>query len=173
MSEQSDRDLCSWGPLARRLSARGYRVVLWDYQGAPAADELTAVVRAVRPTTGGEGLVLLGASKGAKASIVAAAGLGPAVVGVVSLSAEQTLQPRIDVATYVPRLSCPLLLLTAANDPYGSAAAATAFLAMAPKGTARAVALPGAAHGVDLLSGPTAAATLAAVDSFLAHVTWR
>ncbi|MEY9873060.1 pimeloyl-ACP methyl ester carboxylesterase [Streptacidiphilus sp. MAP12-33] len=166
MSNQSDRVLCAWLPLARRLTGEGYRVLLWDYAGAPPADELRAVVAAAR--AGGAGpVVLLGASKGAKTSIVAAAGTGPAVAGVVSLSAEETLLPDVAVAQYVPRLPCPLLLLTAADDAYGSAAAAQRFDAVARPGTARVLTLPGTAHGVDLLTGPTAAASLTAVDGFL------
>ncbi|SEL98601.1 alpha/beta hydrolase [Streptacidiphilus jiangxiensis] len=169
LSNQSDRFLCAWLPLVRRLTGEGYRVVLWDYAGEPPVDELRAVVAAVRG--GGAGpVVLMGASKGAKTSIVAAAGLRPAVAGVVSLSAEQTLAPDVVVAPYVPELPCPLLLLTAVNDGYGSAAAAETFRAEARPGTVRLVSVPGDAHGVDLLAGPTAKASLTAVDAFLARV---
>ncbi|MFE0463951.1 alpha/beta hydrolase [Kitasatospora sp. NPDC058965] len=169
LSDQSDRDLCSWLPTARRLTGAGYRVVLWDYDAGYPVQELSAVVAAVRAAGAGP-VALLGASKGAKTSVVAAAGLRPAVAGVAALSAEQVLSPDTAVVDYVPRLPCPLLLVTSVDDPWGSASAADAFRVAARPGTAQVVALPGAAHGVDLLSGPTADAASAAVDGFLLRV---
>jgi pimeloyl-ACP methyl ester carboxylesterase len=87
LSNESDEDLCSWLPLSRRLTALGYRAVLWDYAGGEPAAELLALTRWVR-RSGVSRIVLMGASEGAKASLVAAARLGHAVRGVVSLSAE-------------------------------------------------------------------------------------
>jgi len=166
LSEQSNEVLCSWLPFARQLAASGYRVVLWDFGGGPPADELTAVARHVasKETTR---IVLMGASEGAKASLVTAARLGSAVSGAVSLSAEAILTPGIQVADSVRRLHCPLLLLTASQDAYDSAPAARQFMALAPSTVKRLVTVPGSDHGTALLSGRSGATTVPAVIDFL------
>jgi len=168
LSNESDENLCSWLPFSRRLTALGYRVVLWDYAGGEPGAELLALARWAR-RSGAARIVLLGASEGAKASLVAAARLGRQVRGVVSLSAETVLPPDIEVARSVARLRCPLLLVTSAADPYGSAQAAPQFLAVAPSRDKRLVKVPGADHGTALLAGPAAATVLPAVLAFLQH----
>ena len=65
------------------------------------------------------------------------------------------------------KLRPPLLLVTSAQDPYGSAQAASEFLAAAPGRDKRLVKVPGADHGTALLSGPAAATVLSAVLTFL------
>jgi dienelactone hydrolase len=129
-------------------SASRSRVALWDYGDGAPQTELAGIVSAVR----GEGVgrvVLLGASKGAKASLIAARQLGSAVAGVVSLSAEAELAPGIDVASASAGITVPVLLVTADNDRYGSAEA----LDVIRRGLADAQVLrvPGVAHGTLLL----------------------
>jgi fermentation-respiration switch protein FrsA (DUF1100 family) len=166
LSNESDEDLCSWLPLADHLTAAGYRVAIWNYGAALPPDELTAVTAAVRADGAGP-VILMGASEGAKSSLIAGAGMQPPVVGIVSLSAESYLKGGMDVKSYIPKLSCPLLLLTAADDPYGSAPAAANFAAAARPGQARLLTFPGAAHGTALLQPPTATDAQTAVDGFL------
>jgi pimeloyl-ACP methyl ester carboxylesterase len=169
LSNESDENLCSWLPLATRLATSGYRVVLWDYGGNLSSDELVGLVKRLR-SAGAARVVLMGASERAKASLIAGAHISPKVRGVVSLSAESVLQPRIMVVNSVRRLHCPLLLVTATQDPYGSAPAAHEFLAAAPSQAKRLVTVPGTEHGPALLSGPSAARTLPAILAFLRHV---
>ena len=169
LSDQSDEDLCSWLPFSRRLAAAGYRIVLWDYGPNSPADELTGLVKRLR-STGAARLVLMGASEGAKASLVAAARTAPMVQGVVSLSAEFVLTPGIVVADFVKRLHCPLLLVTADQDPYDAAEAARQFMATAPVAVKQLVTVPGTDHGTDLLSGRSGAKTIPAIVAFLSHV---
>lgn len=169
LSNQSDEDLCSWLPFSKRLAAAGYRVVLWDYGPDPPADELTGLVKWLR-STGVARLVLMGASEGAKASLVAAARTAPMVQGVVSLSAEFVLAPGIVVADFVKRLRCPLLVVTADEDPYGAATAAKQYMAAAPAPVKQLVTVPGTDHGTDLLSGRSGAKTIPAIVAFLSHV---
>src|SRR6185312_4286260 len=140
----------------------GYRVVLWDFGAGPPADELTAVARRLASPPGTR-VVLMGASEGAKASLVTAARLGPVISGVVSLSAEAALSPGIVVADFARRVRCPLLLVTADQDPYDAAAATRQFMAVAPSAAKRLVIVPGTDHGTALLSGRSGATTIPAV----------
>jgi pimeloyl-ACP methyl ester carboxylesterase len=166
LSNESDENLCSWLPLSARLVASGYRVVLWDYGGNLPANELVGLVKRLH-SAGTARVVLMGASEGAKASLVAGARIRPQVRGVVSLSAESVLQPATMVVNSVRRLHSPLLLVTANQDPYGSAEAAREFLAAAPSPAKRLVTVPGAEHGTALLAGASAARTLPAILAFL------
>src|SRR5262249_45597052 len=109
----------------------------------------------------------LGASKGAKTSLVAARQLGSAVAGVVSLSAEAELAPSTDVASASAGITVPVLLVTADQDRYGSAEALDGIR----RGLANAEVLrvPGAAHGTLLLDdGAVAARVLAFLASMSA-----
>jgi pimeloyl-ACP methyl ester carboxylesterase len=165
-SNQSDQDRCAWASFASTLVARGYRVALWDYGPADPPTELAAVAAAVH-ADGSDPVVLMGASKGAKTSPVTARRMSESyVVGVVSLSAEATLAPNIDVASACAGLPTPVLLVTADSDPYGSAQALDPIRRGLPG--ARPLLIAGDAHGTALLAD---AAVVAAVESFLASVS--
>ena len=147
LSNQSDEDLCAWLPLARTLARFGFRVGLYDYSGtAPVADALSAAAELRR--LGAARVALVGASEGAKVSILAAGKVGAAAV--VSLSAERTLVGYGDVLPAVHRLASPVLYLYARNDPWSESD--TPALFRATRGhDKQLVALPGAAHGTTLL----------------------
>lgn len=152
LSNQSDEDMCSWLAFARKLVAAHFRVALWDYGGASPPDELAAVTAAVRH--GSDRVILIGASKGAKTSLITARRLdADYLIGVVCLSAEATLNPDIDVAKAAAGLATPTLLITADDDPYGSAEA----LEPIRRGLAhaRVLTVPGAKHGTALLDDAT------------------
>lgn len=166
LSDQSDELLCSWLPFVRHLTARGFRVAVWDFAGDDPVTELTGVVTALR-AAGDARVILAGASEGAKASLIAATRLRPAPLGVLSLSAEPDLRGT-PVAPAVHRLPCPALLITAADDPYGAADAAPAFVRTAPPGRVQLLTVPGSGHGTALLAGPSSAEVLARIDAFLA-----
>jgi pimeloyl-ACP methyl ester carboxylesterase len=169
LSNQSDEDLCSWLPLSTRLATAGYRVVLWDYGRNVPLEELTGLVKRLR-SEGAARVVLMGASEGAKISLIAGARIKPPVRGVVSLSAESILRPATSVVGSVRHLRCPLLLVTADQDPYGSAQAARQFLSAAPSPARHLVTAPGTDHGTALLTGRSAVRTLPAILAFLRRV---
>lgn len=156
-SNESDADLCSWLPYARTLAGAGLRVVLYDYALGPRDDleQVTGYLRA----HGTHAIALLGASEGAKASIVAGTGLR--VQAVVSLSAEQALSGA-PVAPYARQLAAPTLYVSAAADPYGAASATRTFYKISPAPAKQLVIVAGAAHGTALLARPAIARDITA-----------
>src|SRR5262249_43212919 len=88
LSNERGEDVCAWQELSTTLNGKGFRVARWNYGLGEPADELAAIVAALHRDAAGP-IVLVGASEGAKASLVAARRLNaPYVAGVVSLSAE-------------------------------------------------------------------------------------
>jgi pimeloyl-ACP methyl ester carboxylesterase len=164
LPNQSDQDLCSWLPLARQLAGRGLEVALYDYVTSPRAD-LGRAITYVR-SHGVTAVTLVGASEGAKTSIVEGATVTPPVQAVVSLSAEDALQG-VAVAPYAAKLNVPTLLLTAAQDAYGSTSATKGYYRTAATRTKRLVVVPGTAHGIALLA--SASVTAAVLDFVDAH----
>ncbi len=171
LSNQSDRNLCGWLPFGRVLAARGFQVLLYDYGIAgDLYDDIGAAVNQLH-RLGARRVVLLGASEGAKASLVAAGGIRPPVAGVVSLSAERTLRGA-DVPAAAAKLRVPVLLVTAREDPYGSAdAAPDLYRALAHAPSRQLLVVDGDAHGEDLLSGASGRRVQAAVLGFLRRHT--
>ena len=167
LSNQSDLNLCGWLPFGRVLAARGFQVLLYDYGIAgDLSDDIAAAVAKLHQL-GARRVVLVGASQGAKASLVAAGGIRPPVAGVVSLSAERTLRGA-DVPTAAAKLRVPVLLVTAREDPYGSAdATPDLYRAVAHAPSRQLLVVGGDAHGEDLLSGGSGGRVQAAVLAFL------
>lgn len=92
LAHQSSGSLCQWWPYARTLAAR-FRVVAFDFDGAgasPSGDgnypgEVAAAAKWARQH-GSRRVVVMGASMGGTAVMVAAAHLGGSVSGVIDLS---------------------------------------------------------------------------------------
>jgi pimeloyl-ACP methyl ester carboxylesterase len=162
LANQSDRDRTAWVPFARLLAARGYRVLAFDYGVDSPESDVAAAAHALE-RLGVQRVVLVGASKGAKASLMAAAAPLPGVVGVVSLSAERTAGGR-DVVPFARRLRLPTLFVTAKDDPWSKSD--TPLLERVASNTAsrRLVVVPGNAHGIALT---TSARVERAVFAFL------
>ena len=109
--------------------------------------------------------MLVGASEGAKAAILAAAARPKLATAVVALSPERYLRGR-DVLPAARKLRVPTLFAVSTNDPY-SAQDTPALAHAASRAHAQLVTVPGDEHGVDLVRGAPAATVAAAALDFL------
>lgn len=163
LAHMSEGSLCDWLPHARRLAARGFFVFAFDFRGygfskgrrhfgrTPA--DYAAAVKAVRGL-GARRVVLVGASLGGIAAVVAGASVRPPVDGVVAVSAPAAIPRRLDARPFAPRLEAPALFLVAEDDRsagYDFAADARALHAAAGSEAKRLEVLPGSEHGIFLV----------------------
>ncbi|MGN6203984.1 hypothetical protein [Humibacter sp.] len=155
ISNQSGQDLCGWKAVAEALVSRGYEVALYDYVGA--ADENAVTIATLMRAQGATKLALLGASQGAKASIIAATRTSVPPDALVALSGEQYLEGQ-DVSKSAAKLRCPTLFVTADHDPFDATSANEEFQRVAPKGVSTLTVVPGTDHGIQLLGHPDVSA---------------
>jgi hypothetical protein len=169
LSNQSDQDLCGWLPFAKALAARGFRVLVYDYGMTVNPEGDIAKAAAALRGLGVRTVMLVGASQGAKASLIAAPDITPPVGGVVSLSAERTERGQ-DVQPFAAKLRAPVLFVVAKGDLTGAADATPRLYKAATKASSRRlVVLPGDAHGIDLLSGPNGARVRSMIIDFFSE----
>lgn len=173
LGHQLYSSLCEWLPYARTLAAKGFSVLLLDFRGHGSSGfgvrargsrldlDLRAAVTELR-RRGAESVVLVGASMGGTAAMVAAASIVPTVQGAVSLSGPVTYGLlSADVA--VARMSVPVLFEVAENDyPEQS----QILFDLAASQDKRLIVVPPVepAHGTALLQVPEARAAL---DAFI------
>jgi pimeloyl-ACP methyl ester carboxylesterase len=101
---------CTWRPLADRMVASGYRVLLYARElVALPSDNIVDMAERLDKERGVKRVFLVGGSMGGLMSVSAALALGDRVVGVVNLAG-----PPDPAET--ARLRVPLLQITAAND---------------------------------------------------------
>ena len=151
-SNQTDTDLCDWLPLAREIAGEGRRALIYDYSYKPDAAKEVEAAAGELEGLGVDRVVLVGASKGAVGSLVAATTIEePSVAGVASLSSVgdfEGLDPREDAGG----LDIPLLLMASGDD--GDAAEVAREVAeRAPSDEERVEVFGGYDHGTDLLGG--------------------
>jgi pimeloyl-ACP methyl ester carboxylesterase len=147
LANQSDSDRMAWSPFARLLAARGYRVLAFDYGNDSPESDVAAAARALR-RLGARREVLIGASEGAKAAVLAGAGSPGAVVGVVCLSAERSLGGE-DVLPSARRLRLPALFVTARDDPWSKDDTPLLERAASRAASRRLLVVSGSAHGTN------------------------
>lgn len=173
-------DACVWVPFARRLRDRGDRALLFDWKtnlvggqatGATAVAEVVSAADELR-REGSDQVLLIGASKGGTASLVAASVVRPEVEGVASLSGEADYAD-MDAMKSVQTLTLPVLFMAAENDHFGSGSPndAKTMFAACPSPNKRLVMLPGTEHGEELLAGPAKARADNELDAFIAAAT--
>jgi alpha-beta hydrolase superfamily lysophospholipase len=168
LAHMSVGDLCQWVPYARGLARQGFFVFPFDLRGhgssggrenhRRAAGDVVAAVRAVRGL-GARKVVVVGASLGGIAALVAVPGIRPAVDGVVAVSAPAAIAGQLNALPVVPRIRVPTLYVASTDDqnpPYDFAADAQTLYDATGTTAKRIEVVPGSLHGVFLVSGSTA-----------------
>ena len=152
--------MCDWWPYARSLAAR-YRIVAFDFDGwggSPLGDsdypgEVATAVAWARQH-GSRQIILMGASLGGTAVIIAAANLGNSVTGVIDLSGA-ALYPPLDAVAAARRVHVPVLFAYGTQDP-GSVADTGRVRAATASTDKPLVTSRSQDHGVELVEPPTA-----------------
>jgi pimeloyl-ACP methyl ester carboxylesterase len=157
---QVNQDHCGWANQAAALSNK-YRVMSIDLRGYGSSDapkganaldykaDVEAAVVSLR-AAGAKKIVIVGASMGASAVVVAATTINPPVDGVVAVSAPTNFKGQNALAA-APKLTVPARFI-AAKDDASAAAAATRLSAAAKKSPDHAaVILAKGGHGWTLL----------------------
>jgi esterase/lipase len=174
------RDLCTWLPYGKELAARGYQVLVFDFEGsgesklapgatqaAPAVD-VAAATAALR-SRGVTKVVLLGGSLGATVVLGAAAIIAPPVDGVISLSAPDTYQG-VDATKAVPKLTMPVLFVAAERDGNYAESARAMYAASKQQGRKLLVVPGSGSHSTGLLDlrvEPSAKQVRSEIEAFL------
>jgi pimeloyl-ACP methyl ester carboxylesterase len=125
LSHQLGSDFCEWVPYAKQLSRQGYRVLAFSFRGSGSSDagkasparldrDVVAAAGELR-RLGARRVVIVGASMGGTASLVAAPALRPAPKLVVSLSGPSYFGG-LDASKAVPRFRGPVLFSAGADD---------------------------------------------------------
>ncbi|MFG2043789.1 alpha/beta hydrolase family protein [Dactylosporangium sp. NPDC048998] len=177
LAPQSGADACSWLGWAKQQAAAGYRVLAFDFNGegrsvrgitgtfTPSGDVEAAAAYAREQ--GAVGVVLIGASRGGTAVLVAAARLMPPAAGVVSVSgvAEYMHENAVQAA---PRLTVPVLYLVAKDDSRAADDARAMYDATPGERRTLSV-IPGRGHGRGLVTEGSdgSAEASAAIAAFL------
>lgn len=165
LAHMSEGDVCWWLPYTRTLAGKGFYVFPFDFRGhglsggpqnhARSAADVAAAVRAVR-SLGARKVVVVGASLGGIAALVAAPSIRPALAGVVSVSAPVRIPGELDALPAVRRLNVPTLFVASADDQnagYDFAADTRALHDATSTKEKRVEVVPGTLHGTFLVSG--------------------
>ncbi len=172
LAHMSVGDLCQWVPYARNLSAKGLFVFPFDFRGhgfsegrqdhSRAGADVAAAVRAVR-ALGARKVVVVGASLGGIAAVVAAPTIRPTLAGVVAVSAPAAISGQLNAVPAAPRLRVPTLYVAAEQDqnpPYDFAADGQRLYEATATSEKRLELVPGSLHGVFLVNGSAAVRAL-------------
>jgi dienelactone hydrolase len=176
LAHQAGADSCQWLPFGRQLAAAGYRVLVFDFAGSgvsgPLAngdkrDDNVVAAAAYLHGHGVMDVVLIGASMGGNASLVAAPKVMPPVTGVVSLSAPLTYDG-LDASAVAPKISVPALYIAGSGEATYADAARTLYSAT-PGDAKKLLLASGDQHGVALLekAEPDSAKVRKAILDFL------
>jgi pimeloyl-ACP methyl ester carboxylesterase len=148
LAHQYMSDLCEWVPEAKRLRDQGRRVLALDFDTDLVNEVIGAAAELRRE--GSAKIVLVGASMGGTASLVAATTISPAVVAVASLSGPGVYRKWSAYAA-VKQLTIPVLFMDARDSKSFPEDAKTMY-ATCPSAHAQLVLLPGTDHGAELVT---------------------
>src|SRR5690349_8358879 len=176
LGNQAGSTACEWLAYAKNLAQRGYRVLAFDFNGegnsaesdGSEGDDVASAAKYLRSQPGITDVVLIGASRGGTAVLVAAANLQPAPKAVISLSAPAVFN-QDDAALVVAKLTMPTLFV-AAKDDGTFAGEAQLLYDKVPPANRRLTIVPGTSHGLVLVTPGLEGADEAtkAIDEFLA-----
>jgi dienelactone hydrolase len=148
LAHQAGGSLCQWIRYANRLRDQGREVLAFTFVNGdrPAQVDAAAAELARR---GAAKTVLVGASMGGTAVVVAAARPAPGVVGVAALSAPTNYED-MSADGAAPKVTIPCFFMAAETDA-GFAAAAQSLYAGCGSTRKQLAVRPGSDHGVDLV----------------------
>jgi len=178
LAHQSSGSLCQWWPYARSLAVR-FRVVAFDFDGLGASlpgdgnypGEVAAAAQWAHDH-GARQIVLMGASMGGTAVMVAAARLGSAIAGVIDLSGPADFAG-MNALGAARRIHVPALFGYGTLD-LGFASDVRRVRAATAARDKPVVAVRSEDHGVDLVSPEIGYATVrAAVLRFIRGINGR
>jgi pimeloyl-ACP methyl ester carboxylesterase len=157
LANQAANDACSWVAYASDLAKRGYRVLAFDFNGegdsatsdGSGGDDVAAAAKYLQAQKGVSGIVLIGASRGGTAVLVAATTVKPPPKAVISLSAPAVFN-RDDAGSVVAQLAVPTLFV-AAEDDTNFAVDARSMYERTPPNLATLKIVPGTSHGQSLV----------------------
>jgi pimeloyl-ACP methyl ester carboxylesterase len=144
-------DFCSWVPFAKELAERNIRALAINFVSTSPDDDMVAGARELR-RRGAKRIILVGASMGGTAALVAAAKTD--VAGVAALSAPREFGG-LDALPSVRRLKIRALFLAGRQDVRFARDARRLYRAMSSRNKTL-VATTGFEHGTDLLQDPEA-----------------
>jgi pimeloyl-ACP methyl ester carboxylesterase len=151
LGHQFGSDFCSWIPFAKQLAERNMSPLAINFASMALDDDMIAGARELE-RRGNARIILVGASMGGTAALVAASEIDAA--GVAALSAPQEFSG-LDALPAVRGLGIPVLLLVGRQDERFAPDASRLFRAMRSPDKALVV-TTGAEHGTDLLQDPKA-----------------
>jgi pimeloyl-ACP methyl ester carboxylesterase len=151
LGHQFRSDYCSWVPFAKQLAERGMRALAINFSSTSLDKDMVAGFRELR-RRGSERIILVGASMGGTAALVAAAEID--VAGVASLSAPREFGS-LDALPSVRRLGTRVLFLAGGQDVRFARDARRLYQATKSRNKALVV-TTGFEHGTDLLQDPEA-----------------
>jgi esterase/lipase len=167
LSHMLPADQRSWWDFARILARGGYTALTYDFRGyCPGGDagcsggtkDVAAIWQDVVGAVGFLGsrgvrrVMLVGASMGGTASLVAAAQPGVQVAAVIALSAPQSIEGLVADSTVLGNVSAAKLFIAGNADPTGAAQAAETMYEESPQ-PKRVEIFTSSDHGTALLTG--------------------
>lgn len=175
LAHEASADLCYYAAVAMELAGQGYRVLAFDFNGngssgltARTFDDDVAEAAGFLRTDGAAKIVLVGASMGGTAVLVAATQITPPVVGVVSLSAPFAMTGvSLSVLETAPKLTVPVLYLCGTGDARFAEAAQLMSDATTKSPDSKLVLVNESGHGVRIINPGTNEVARAAFAAFL------
>lgn len=183
LSHMLPADQTSWWPFAERLAREGYLALTYDFRGycpggragcsqgekdiAAIWQDVLGAIGEIR-SLGATRVVLIGASMGGTASLVAAAQTGVDVDGVITLSAPTSIEGLTADTDVLAQVSAPKLFLAGVGDASAADAAQELYDTSPPP--KRVEILTTDDHGTDILSGNQAGPASTLILTYLQQI---